>query len=639
MLITTKLFQVAWPRPAPVILECDVREKAGTEGPGGLALTSPLLLFPNLLFCNLDGVIRLQCLFVRRRGRRRYARVSAVLPVRLLAQNQRQRSAANWWVGSIALAAAVGLVYFLAAKFSVRLILEPAGVAVFWPAAGISSGLLIALGPQARWPVLAGVMVATIATHFIIHDPLWAGVALGLSNAAEALITAGLIHHYFGAGFNLVRVRHVVALTATAVAATTVSGIAGAVTYRLMRGPSAAMLDSWQHWFASDFVGIIAVAPLVVGVIAVVRQPSPRSEVIEGTLGLVALALVTGLLILLPRGLWETLFPITWLFPVLAWLAARARPAFSAAGAFLVSITIVVTTILGIGHFGDPSHPISDRILAAQVGILVVALSAYVLAAIFAQRRESAAHLAHSNTMLERERDNKLLNAQALTAAIVHEVRQPLGAIAVNGSAALRFLDKTPPELTEVRAILNSMISDTRRTSEVLEGIRALFGKSTQKREQVELNELILGVLQSSGKELQDHGVETRLELAAELPLVEAHRRQLEEVIFNLVHNAVEAMDAATDRDRVLQVRTELRGHDAITVAMRDTGPGIDPERLDSIFGAFFTTKAHGMGLGLAICRTIIEHHGGQLTASSDGKNWSLFEFVLPITFTRERSH
>src|SRR5262245_41139208 len=536
------------------------------------------------------------------------------------------------WVASTGLAAAVGLAYFLTAKFSVRLILESSGVAVFWPAAGISSGILVALGPRARWPVLAGVMVATVATHLIIHDPLWAAVALGLSNGAEALITAGLIHHYFGAGFNLVRVRHVAGLLAAAVAATTVSGIGGAVTYWFMRGPSAPILDSWLHWFASDFVGIIAVAPLVIGLAAVVRRPSPWSEVIEGALGLTAIALVTGIIISLPRALWETLFPITWLFPALAWLAARARPAFSAAGAFLVSITIVLTTILGIGHFGDPSSPIDDRILGAQAGILVVALSAYVLAALFAQRRETTAQLAHSNTMLERERDNKLLNAQALTAAIAHEVRQPLGAIAVNASAALRFLGKTPPELAEVRTALNDMKSDTHRTSEVLEGIRALFGKSNQKRELVEVNELILGVLQSSRKELQDHGVETRLELASELPLVEGHRRQLEEVIFNLVHNAIDAMDATTDRDRVLQVRTEFNGHDSIAVAVRDSGPGIDPKRLDSIFGAFFTTKSHGMGLGLAICRMIIEHHGGQLTASSDGKNGSLFQFLLPIS-------
>jgi integral membrane sensor domain MASE1 len=131
--------------------------------------------------------------------------------VSLLAHDQRQRSTADdvtqRWVGSIGLAAAVGLAYFVAADFSVRLIVKPEGVAVFWPAAGISSGILIALGPRARWPVLAGVIVATVATHLIIKDPLWAGVALGLCNGAEALVTAGLIQHYFGAGFDLVRVR------------------------------------------------------------------------------------------------------------------------------------------------------------------------------------------------------------------------------------------------------------------------------------------------------------------------------------------------------------------------------------------------------------------------------------------------
>jgi signal transduction histidine kinase len=130
---------------------------------------------------------------------------------------------------------------------------------------------------------------------------------------------------------------------------------------------------------------------------------------------------------------------------------------------------------------------------------------------------------------------------------------------------------------------------------------------------------------------LQDHGVETHLALASELPLVDGHRRQLEEVILNLVHNAVEAMDATTDRDRVLRVRTGTKDHDAITVAVQDSGPGIDPKRIEGIFGAFFTTKSHGIGLGLAICRTIIARHGGQLTVSSDGKSGSLFQFALPI--------
>ena len=220
------------------------------------------------------------------------------MPEGLLAEGQRQHFAVGdltrQWVGGIGLAAVVGLGYFLAAAFSVRLLLQPEGVAVFWPAAGLSSGLLIALGLRARWPVLAGVIVATVATHLIIRDPLWAGIALGLCNGAEALVTAGLIQHYFGAGFNLVRLRQIIALLAAAVAGTSMSGIGGAATYRLLRGPSAPMLETWQHWFASDAIGIIAVAPLVIGFAAVVRRPPPRSEVIEGTLALVALAVMTG---------------------------------------------------------------------------------------------------------------------------------------------------------------------------------------------------------------------------------------------------------------------------------------------------------------------------------------------------------
>jgi PAS domain S-box-containing protein len=234
-------------------------------------------------------------------------------------------------------------------------------------------------------------------------------------------------------------------------------------------------------------------------------------------------------------------------------------------------------------------------------------------------------------SVLKRERDNKLMNVQAITATIAHEVRQPLAAIAANGSAALRFLAKTPLELEEVRAALKRLISDTHRTSEVFDGIRALFGEGNQKRKQVDVNEIIFGVIQSSRKELRDHDIDARLELASKLPPVEGHRRQLEAVIANLVHNAIEAMDATTDRDRVLRVRTRPSGHDVITVAVQDSGPGIDPKRIDGIFGAFFTTKSHGMGLGLAICRTIIEHHGGQLTATSDGKTGSLFQFALPI--------
>jgi len=553
----------------------------------------------------------------------------------LLAHGQRQQFAAGdvarQWVGGIGLAAAVGVGYFLAAVFSVRLILEPAGVAVFWPAAGLSSGLLIALGPRARWPMLAGVIGATVATHLIIDDPLLAGVALGLCNGAEALITAGLIQYYFGPGFNLVRLRNVIGLLAAAVAGTSVSGIGGAVTYRLMRGPSAPMLETWQHWFASDAIGIIAVAPLVIGLTAIVRRPSARSEVIEGTLALVALVVLTGLIIPLPHEPWDDALPITWLFPILLWLAARCRPAFSAVGAFVVSMTIVWTTVLGIGFFGEPDFSVTDRIMGAQASILVVALSAYVLSALFAELRESA-------TGLRSERDNKLLNARAIVAAIAHEIRQPLTRITTGGSAAQRFLKMVPPEHDKAQTALEGMVNAGHRTSEIIDGFRAFLGTGHQEKQLVDVNEIIDGVLESMSSQLKDRQVEPRLELMSKLPHVYGNRGQLQEVVSNLIVNAIEAMETTSDRSRVLRVRTELRDRKAIGVVVQDSGPGINSNKLSDIFTALVSTKPHGTGLGLAISRMIIDYHGGKLTALSDGKDGASFEFVLPIASMDQNS-
>jgi signal transduction histidine kinase len=175
--------------------------------------------------------------------------------------------------------------------------------------------------------------------------------------------------------------------------------------------------------------------------------------------------------------------------------------------------------------------------------------------------------------------------------------------------------------------------SESHRASEVFESIRALFRKVDPEREPVDLNDVTLEVLKSFHEELHDHNVIARTELMSELPTVEGHRSQLRQVIFNLVNNSLEAMEKTAQRSRTLLLRTELQGRDAIVVTVEDSGPGIDPEQLDEIFEAFVTTKPHGMGLGLAICRTIIERHGGQLSAVSDGKNGTKFKFVLPVGF------
>ena len=238
---------------------------------------------------------------------------------------------------------------------------------------------------------------------------------------------------------------------------------------------------------------------------------------------------------------------------------------------------------------------------------------------------------------LEGERDNKLMNIEAVTATIAHEVRQPLTAIAINCSAALRFLDRLPLDIDELRAVLNGMVGDCHRVSEVFDTIRALFRRVDQKREPTVVNEIVLDVLQSMQEELTEHGVTTETELASDLQPVDGHRNQLRQVIFNLIHNAIESMDDTTDRSRMLRVTTKSHDPDAIIVAVEDSGPGINPTRLDSIFDPFITTKPDGMGLGLAICRMIVERHDGKLSALSDGKNGARFQLVLPVSLTDSR--
>ncbi|HKE22112.1 MAG TPA: MASE4 domain-containing protein [Bryobacteraceae bacterium] len=266
-----------------------------------------------------------------------------------------------------------------------------------------------------------------------------------------------------------------------------------------------------------------------------------------------------------------------------------------------------------------------------SVRIFGVVSSTAVLLALITEITRLHATLSVAVRSLERERDNKLMNVRAITASIAHEIRQPLTAIALNAEAALKYLGKTPPSYEYAREALGEIRNATHHTGEVLDGLRTLFAKADQERQPVDVNDVIRRVLQSMQTELKEHRVDTRYEPAAELPLVAASRGQLQEVIFNLVNNAIEAMAPTHDRNRMLGVRTELRRDRAIAVSVQDTGSGIHAKQIESIFDPFVTTKAKGTGLGLAICRMIVEQHGGQLSATSDGVSGALFQFVLPI--------
>jgi signal transduction histidine kinase len=260
-----------------------------------------------------------------------------------------------------------------------------------------------------------------------------------------------------------------------------------------------------------------------------------------------------------------------------------------------------------------------------------VIVSTIVLIILLSETMRLYANLWRANQSLRRERESKLTNVEAAVAAIAHEVRQPLGSIANLGAAAQVLLKRTPADLAEVYGILEEITDESFRASKVFENIRALFRSSDRERRPADVNELVRGALQVAHGELEHGGVVTNMQLSAELPRITGNSGQLQEVILNLVQNAVEAMGAVAATARRLGIKTERLGGGEIAIVVEDSGPGIDPDKIDEIFEPFVTTKAKGVGLGLAICRMIVERHGGQLSASSERNAGARFQIVLPV--------
>ncbi|SED50109.1 PAS domain S-box-containing protein [Bradyrhizobium erythrophlei] len=223
-----------------------------------------------------------------------------------------------------------------------------------------------------------------------------------------------------------------------------------------------------------------------------------------------------------------------------------------------------------------------------------------------------------------------------LAASIAHEVNQPLAAVVANAAACLRWLNRAAPDLNEARGAVRSIISDGNRAGEVIQRVRALVNKTTGEMAPLDINEAINEVIGLVQHELQSHLVSLQLDLAPALPPVVADRVQLQQVILNLVVNGIEAMQPVTDRPRELVIRTRHDDAGQILVTVTDCGVGVATENAERLFDAFYTTKASGMGMGLSICRSIVEAHRGRLSMSRNIGPGTTFQFTLPL---RQEDH
>ncbi len=241
-----------------------------------------------------------------------------------------------------------------------------------------------------------------------------------------------------------------------------------------------------------------------------------------------------------------------------------------------------------------------------------------------------AAHERERSEQSEIARVARLTTMGAMTASIAHEINQPLAAIVANSNAAQRWLSNVPPNLDEARIGLSNIVRDGHRASNVIKSVREIFKKESQGKGELDVNDVIEDILTLVGGEIRRQRLMLKKELPRDLPCVVADRTQLQQVVINLIMNAIEAMREVTDRERLLTVQTYAYDTRNVVIKIQDFGAGIKPSEKERIFDAFFTTKSEGMGMGLFICRSIIEAHGGRLWASPGTHHGSVFHVTLP---------
>jgi signal transduction histidine kinase len=218
-----------------------------------------------------------------------------------------------------------------------------------------------------------------------------------------------------------------------------------------------------------------------------------------------------------------------------------------------------------------------------------------------------------------------------LTASIAHEVNQPLAAVVNAAAACRRWLDSATPNLDEARSALEWIVNEGNRASEVIRRVRALANKTDIEKVPLDIDDVIKGVIALVQREMDNHRVSLRTDFASALPMIRGDRVQLQQVIINLLMNGIEAMQSVTDRPRKLVIRSHRDEKRRVQVTVTDSGVGISAENADRLFNAFFTTKPSGMGMGLSICRSIIEAHGGRLWATPNVPHGATFQFALPV--------
>jgi signal transduction histidine kinase len=560
-----------------------------------------------------------------------------------------------------ALLAAVG--YLAGVEIGFALTPAPGPLAILWPANAILLGSLLLLPRRCWWQAL----LAVFAVHLLAQ--IYQGVALPLSlgwfvsTCGEALLGAAGLLWLLGTRPRFDVLRHVLLFLFWCVGfATAASALLDTTLLRLWSGADTSFWQLWQVRLLSNGAAMLAVVPVLAGwqrdIVAAVRAQPWRRDLEMGLLVL-ALAGLNGATFLagadppahLPLLLYMSL-------PLLLWSAVRFEPLFTSV-AYLLFAGCAAVAALRVSQF--TSAPQADGALELQLFLIAAALPLLLLAAVTQERRIArqalqrrdeqidreiearrraveTARLFEAEARLQREQLTRLARVIALgelSGAFAHELNQPLAAIRANADAARRLLERGGTDLPRIAEILDDIVSEDQRASELIKRLRALFMNGEPELRAVDLNELVQESVELVRGELSQQQVALTLDLAPGPCGVDGDHIQLQQVLLNLIVNASEAMRVCPAGGRALCLAIGRAGA-AVVVTISDTGAGITVEPIARIFEPFFTTKTHGLGVGLSISRAIVTQHGGSLEAENNPERGSRFRIILPAGAPRE---
>ena len=533
---------------------------------------------------------------------------------------------------ALALASQIALLagtYYLAAKLGLAFRFQNSQISVVWPANAVIVASLL-LAPRARWwVVLVTVSLAHIAAMSPV-TPVWRWTWQIAGNAAFATTTALLLIRYAGLPLHFGSRRQVFAYVAISLgmpalfALTTPSFVRPLFGLESMYSPGAALLRT----ALSNAIAMLLVAPvLLLWGQDTVRQIADleRRRVIEAT-AIIASLCVVGL-VAFGSGPRFAHFPglLIWFFPPLLWAAVRLGPTGAVTSVFFVALLSTLGTARQLGPFVLTGE--AERVLSLQLFWIAIGPPIMLLAAVIREREQAEDALHEQRNQLAHI--TRVATAGELSGAVVHELRQPLTSILANAQAAIQLLDQDRADLRQVREILEDITRDDRQAANVIGRLRLFMKDGASRFEPLAVETVVRDALALSKSTVELSGVEVQTAIPAGLPRVWGDPVQLLQVVVNLVVNGCESMHLTPPPARRLELQVTPLDREHVEVLVADHGGGLPNGGEDRVFDPFFTTKEHGLGLGLAIGRSIVNAHGGRLWGENNAHHGATFHLVL----------